>query len=83
MDRKTVASFLARPVAFVAALAWAAALAAPSKDWTMTSLGTLPSAHPFSTAEAVNNAGDVVGWSTVFDASINSNRVYAVLWRDG
>ena len=60
------------------------ALAAPpDKGWTITQLDSLPSARPYAVATGINMRGDVVGWSYVYDASINSNRGYAVLWQDG
>ena len=57
--------------------------APPGKGWTITELPSLASTRPFAVATGVNARGDVVGWSYIYDASINSNRGYAVLWRDG
>lgn len=75
--------FASRIVSFIAGLAAATAFAAPGKDWSIVSLGALPSHPAFSTAESINNAGDVVGWSNIFDPSIDSNRSFAVRWVNG
>jgi probable HAF family extracellular repeat protein len=85
MDKPSAAARLTAGLGSLAAmlLAVAALAAQPQKGWTITSLGALPSQRHFSTAEAINNAGDVVGWSTVFDPAANADRAYAILWRDG
>lgn len=64
------------------AFAAASAVAAP-RDWTITTLPSLPSAKPFGTAQAINNRGDIVGWSYVYDPAIDSSRGYATLWQGG
>ena len=64
-------------------VAAASAFATPKKDWTITALQSLPSTVPFARAEAVNNRGDIVGWSTMFDPAVNGNRTYAMVWRNG
>lgn len=72
-----------RIAAFAAAFAAATSLAAPQKDWSIVSLGALPSHPALGVAESINNAGDVVGWSYIYDATIGSNREYAVRWVNG
>jgi probable HAF family extracellular repeat protein len=79
-----MASFAVRTASLlVGLLAATPAMSAPQKGWTIASLGALASPIAFSTAEGINNAGDVVGFSYIYDPSINSNRGYAVRWHDG
>jgi len=75
--------FASRIVSLAAALAAASAIAAPNKDWSIVSLGALPSHPALGVAESINDAGDVVGWSYIFDPTIDSNREYAVRWANG
>lgn len=75
--------FTSRIACFLAAFAAITALAAPNKDWSIVSLGALPSHPAFSVAESINNAGDIAGWSNIFDPTINANRSFAVRWENG
>jgi probable HAF family extracellular repeat protein len=52
--------------------------------WTggkMTDLGSLGGANGFSSARAINEAGDIVGGSSIGEAARSEG--HAVLWRDG
>jgi len=80
--------FLSRGIAMRAAVAFATAvllstatLAAPPSNWTIQALGAIN--NDSSTAEAINNRGDVAGWSSFFDPAVNGNRTHAVLWQNG
>jgi len=62
-------------------LASAAIAGKPSRTWTIEALPAIQ--NDSATAEAINNRGDVAGWSSFFDPSVNGNRTHAVLWRNG
>jgi probable HAF family extracellular repeat protein len=83
MSKPLAAHIAGRLALALAGFASLVASAAPAPDWTITALPSLPSPIPFAVAEGVNARGDIVGWSYVYDPAINSNRGYAVLWRNG
>src|SRR6185436_9202879 len=58
-----------------------AAQPVPARAWSIQQLAAIN--NDSATAEAINNRGDVVGWSSFFDPTVNSNRVHAVLWQSG
>jgi len=58
-----------------------AAQPAPARAWSIQQLAAIN--NDSATAEAINNRGDAVGWSSFFDPTVNSNRVHAVLWQNG
>ena len=76
-------AFAARCTALLFSLVSAAAVAAPPKDWNIAALGALPSQIPFSTAYGVNNRGDIVGSSNVYDPALRAHRTYAIVWQNG
>ena len=77
-----IISRIARLAALVLLSAAASAIAAPpSPNWTMVYLGAINGDS--SVAQAINDRGDVAGWSSSYDPAINSNRVHAVLWQNG
>src|SRR6266542_5526857 len=86
MIMRRVLSILARaaPALLLAALFTTAApaqaqTAAASSRLQMVDLGTLAGPQSDSWANAVNNRGEVVGWSTLDDVF----QVHAFLWRQG
>jgi len=64
------------------AFAACAASAAPP-NWTITTLPTLPSERAYGIAQAINNRGEIVGWSYVYHPEIDSSYGYAVKWDNG
>jgi probable HAF family extracellular repeat protein len=75
-------SRIARRAALLLLCAAATAVGAePARTWTIEALGAIN--NDSSTAEAINNRGDVAGWSSFFDPAVNGNRTHAILWQDG
>ena len=73
---------LVRPaLLLLASLLPLAAQSAPPRAWTIEQLPAIN--NDSATAEAINNRGDVVGWSSFFDPAVNSNRTHAVMWQNG
>jgi probable HAF family extracellular repeat protein len=58
------------------------AIAAPGKDWSITSL--TPSPAVGSVAEGLNNRGDIVGWSSTYNAATGAaGEPRTMLWQNG
>ena len=74
---------MARPLLSILLLLCSLAAPAAPKGWTIEALASLPSARPFANAQALNDRGDIVGWSFVFDPAANANRSFAMLWANG
>jgi probable HAF family extracellular repeat protein len=73
---------LVRPaLLLLASLLPMTAWSAPPQAWSIQQLAAIN--DDSATPEAINNRGDVVGWSSFFDPAVNSNRVHAVLWQNG
>ena len=73
---------LVRPaLLLLASLLPMAAWPAAPRAWSIEQLAAIN--NDSATAEAINNRGDVVGWSSFFDPAVNSNRTHAVVWQNG
>src|SRR5947207_2178816 len=77
----STAQFARRALLLLASLFPLAALAVPPRNWSIEQLPAI--SNDSATAEAVNDRGDIVGWSAFFDPTVNSNRVHAVMWQNG
>jgi len=74
------AALVRQALLLLASLVPLAAQSAPARAWSIQQLAAIN--NDSATAEAINNRGDVVGWSSFFDPTVNSNRVHAVLWQN-